>query len=275
MQTEAALRLAVWTDRSLDDLANRLAEEGALVGVTVERWDRWECQRRLSSGLADVALVATVGVLSEADDFDVYPDLAISSWCSDTARILLRNGLGGKADTVACDVRYGQEAFLARIVLREHYGLTPAFLPVEDASAQRLLESQADAVLFAGEDIPREVSAGPLAVELDLGQEWFEYTGYPMVWGLFVARRGESELRVLHLLRSVASDLAARLHDIEDLVNDASVRYELDDLAIAGLTEMSDIVYYYQVTEEVPILQFATDPDDEPDPREDDGSLSE
>lgn len=275
MQTESALRLAVWTDRSLDDLAIRLAEEGALVGVTVERWDRWECQRRLSSGLADVALVATVGVLSEADDFDVYPDVAISSWCSDTARILLRNGLAGKAETVACDVRYGQEAFLARIVLREHYGLSPAFLPIEQASAQRLLDSHADAVLFAGEDIPRGVARGEPAVELDLGQEWFEYTGYPMVWGLFVSRRGESEVRVLRLLRSAAADLAVRLQEIEDLVQDASIRYELDDLALAGLTEMADIVFFYQVTEEVPILQFATDPDDEPDPREDDGYLSE
>jgi hypothetical protein len=96
-----------------------------------------------------------------------------------------------------------------------------------------------------------------------------------MVWGLFVSRRGESEVRVLRLLRAAAADLAARSHEIEDLVQDASIRYELDDLAIAGLTEMADIVFYYQVTEELPILQFATDPDDEPDPREDDGTISE
>lgn len=264
MESGSRLRIALWDDPDLDEFAARLAEDGAIVAVDVVRQSRGDCLVGLSAGLCDAAMVPSVSVLSDSESYEVYPSAAYSSWKSAGTRIILRHGFTGATATVACDARFGQEAFMARIVLREHYSLEPAFVPLDSPSRDALMGQGADAVLISGAG-DLDASGPHEGVVLDLGQEWFEHTNYPMVWGLFAARSGEADARIFRLLAAAADDMHCDDPSIEELVDDASPRFRLDDLATASLTELAEQLFYYHVTEDVADIRFARDPDAPPD----------
>ena len=149
---------------------------------------------------------------------------------------------------------------MARIVLREHYGMQPSVVVAEAGAGP---DPSADGVLRVGSlcavHDPEEVGQG---VTLDLGQEWFELTAYPMAWGLFVSRAGESDPRLFLTLREAAAPGEDQVEEsVDDLVSDARLRFRFDDIVTASLTELAELLYFYKVTEDVPELRFAPDPD--------------
>lgn len=272
MMESQTYRLAVWEDEALAPFADALQVAANRIGVSVLRLPRVSCERGLRAGLLDAALLPAIHVLVEADEFDVYPAVAVSAWRGPHASIHLPGGLERTPGTLSCTVDVAQEAVMSRIVLKEHYGMQPA---VREVPSGEPVDASADAVLRVGEirsDPHAELVHEEGGVTLDLGQEWFELTNYPMVWGLFVSRAGEADSRMVPLLREAASVVAGDEEepvDVEEEVSDAGIRLRLDDMATASLTELADLLFFYRVTEEVPAVRFASDPEAEPRPRDD------
>lgn len=255
-----------------DGLAHGLAR-GARADV--QRVPGHEVTRRLIAGTCDLALVPTLDVLRMADDLTVLPSVAVSSWSYPYARLLLRGDLGAPIRSVAFEPAAQQEVVLTRLVLREHYGATPTFTPVPEATADLLAAH--DAVLVTGASAP-DVAAPGLA--LDLGQEVFELTQYPMVWGLFATRAGEATPEMLRALKRAAREAEAaqgtqaRAHaddpSVEEFYGD-DLRVRYDDLATASLTEITDLLYQQAVLDDAPEIPLARFPDEDID--EDDEDL--
>jgi predicted solute-binding protein len=272
METPEPCRLALWDDEALGAFAEELADACRRFGVTVERLPRTECERRLSAGLVEAALVPTVSVLSAPDSFEVYPSVAMSAWCTPHASIHLRDGLERQPGTLSCAAGLGQERLMARIVLREHYGMQPT---VVEAAVGDEPDAATGGVLRVGALlVGRDASApdGP-GVTLDLGQEWFELTAYPMVWALIASRIGESDARVFLALKEAvgpSGDESEVEESITELVSDTTLRFRMDDVATASLTELAELLFFYKVTEDVPDLRFAPDPEAAPTPEPDD-----
>jgi predicted solute-binding protein len=277
METPAPCRLALWDDEALGAFAADLAEACRRFGVTIERLPRTECEQRLSAGLVEAALVPTVSVLSAPDAYDVYPTVAVSAWCTPHASIHLRDGLERQPGTLSCAAGLGQERLMARIVLREHYGMQPA---VVEAAVGDETDAAAGSVLRVG---PLLVERNPTApdepgITLDLGQEWFELTAYPMVWALIASRVGESDDRMFLALKEAvgpSGDESDVEEPITELVSDTTLRFRMDDVATASLTELADLLFFYKVTEDVPALRFAPDPEAPPAPEPDDDDDAE
>ena len=233
-------------------------------GAAVERAPTHEVARRLVAGRCDIAAMPTLDVLRMADDLSVLPSVAVSSWSYPYARLLLKSDLGDPISTVAFEPTAQQEVVLARLVLREHYGITPSFVPVPEATAA--LVGPYDAVLVTGASAPTVWAPG---VALDLGQEIYELTQYPMVWALFVTRVGEATPEMLRAVKRAAAEAeanrAAWLRTMETTPalaefygTDLRVRY--DDLVTASLTEITDLLYQQNVLEdspEIPLVVFA------------------
>ena len=223
----------------------------------------------LAAGEADVALVPTLAVLRAPKAFSVVPGVALSAWDYPFARLLLRDGLGGGVATVAFDPREAQAVLLARLVLREHYGFAPAFVPVEAPTAAALGAN--DAVLVTGEAAVRSaVGADAEREGLDLGQEWYELANYPFVWGLFVTRAGEATPEVVRLLLSAVAAAEAqrgywiRSREMPEPLHAffaESLRLRLDDLATASLTELGEHFFSLGVLDELPEIPYADLPD--------------
>jgi chorismate dehydratase len=90
----------------------------------------------------------------------------------------------GEIATLALDEGSRTSATLARVLLAERHGVFPQLQPLP--LDQRTEESFADAILLIGD---RAISppAERFLGTWDLGEEWFEWTGLPFVFAMWVA----------------------------------------------------------------------------------------
>ena len=265
------MRLALWNEPAAAFFSAGLADVTAPPDVL--RGSRSQCEQWLREGRVDVALLPSFSVLRQTDTFEVYPGVAFSSWKYPFARLVLREGLQRPVQSVTFGSAHAQEAFLARIILREHYKSEPTLLPRPVEDPQALLAIGADAVLLMGSEVPVLDVEG---MTMDLGEEWYELVNYPMVWGLFAVRKEEAELAVFQKMRQAVRAAEERradwLHHTPEHLHSfylEDLRLRLDDLATAGLTQFREYLFYYGVTADVPDTPFCTlpeDEDEEPEP---------
>ena len=104
--------------------------------------------------------------------------------------------------TLALDEGSRTSAALARILLKERYGVAPELhrLPIGKSPA----EFPSDAVVVIGDRGMRPPEE-KFVVDWDLGQEWSQWTGLPFVFALWVARPG-LDLDALDDLLTTARD---------------------------------------------------------------------
>ena len=260
------MRLALWADPPADLFA--AGAEAVAASFDVERHRPEVCAARLLNGDADVALLPTTLALQGADGFDVLPGVGLVAWRYPYARLAWPGGLGDLPATVAHDRRALQETLLARVLLHEHYGAEPTFAGYDAPSLDALVRAGEDAALLVGPDVPAFVGhrAGLDLRALDLGREWYELTNYPMVWGLFVTKRGRATDALIGdvvALRQAAeaarADVAGAHADgqpvVEAFFRD-DLRTALDRLAVASLTELRQYLFYYGHADDVPDLPF-------------------
>lgn len=87
-----------------------------------------------------------------------------------------------KITTLACDPDSHTSVALARIILRERYGLSTEFIHLADASNR-----EGEARLLIGDKVVCEEPAG-FEHQLDLGGAWKDLTGLPFVFAVWAAR---------------------------------------------------------------------------------------
>jgi predicted solute-binding protein len=269
------MTLAVWNAPVADAAVSGLAS-----AADRDRWDlrhlRPEaCAAAVLKEQVDVALVPTTMALQGAEGFDVIPGVAVSSWKYPFARVLLREGLRGpEAPGLACDRRAVLEQFAARVALREHYSIDPEPAPYDAPTPQQLLDGDEPAALLTSTDLnelPDPGRHGGGGLVMDLGQEWFELTGYPMVWGLFVTREDtlapEQTVALRDRLQSSVEHRPAWVEQAQHPALEEFFREDLrlryDDLAVAGLTELKHYLFYESVLDDVPDFTFAPLPEEE------------
>lgn len=254
--------LSIWNTPPAEFLVSGLTSGAVDHPFSIKRFRPEVCAARLVEGATDVALLPTMLALQASDAIDVVPSVSLVAWKYPFARLAWMGGLHDFPETVAYDRRVAQERLLARIILKEHYGKEPTFIPHDNASPRTLLDADADAALLVGPNVPAlQIDA----FTMDIGQQWYELTAYPMVWGLFVTRRGELTDAVTETL--IAGGEAADEHrSVWAQANETSgklrtfytedVRTGLGKLATASLTEFRQYLFYYDVTDEIPDLPF-------------------
>jgi chorismate dehydratase len=245
------MRLFLWETPPAEFIPAAFSPVAGRFGLEIEKLPAYACADRLLAGDADLALVPTLDVLMRADQFDVLPLLAFSTWSYPCVSLQLPGGLDEPLPRVAVDPRFAQEALVARIVLLEHYRFEPEFVPYAS-------ESPSDARLVVG----TRLQEGP-GLRLDLGQEWYELVNYPMVWGLFAMRKGEASpalAGVLQAVRDVSDAQRAERNGSKSILGE-DLRLQFDDLVAASLTELRHYVLYYEAMDEVPDLPLVRFPD--------------
>ncbi|HLT45813.1 MAG TPA: MqnA/MqnD/SBP family protein [Rubricoccaceae bacterium] len=246
------MRLAVWPVAPARALGAALRGAGPVTEVA--EVGPFEAAAAVRGGHADLALVPTLDVLRDPDAFALVPGVGLVGERCPTVRLAVAAPLDA-VRTVAFDPRYAQEVLLTQLLLREHYGGEPAFVPADPAAplAERL--AGRDAALVAPEE-----PVGEGVTVLDLGQEWAELTLRPMVWGLVAARAGALDAATARAL----ADAVAALPPPDEA--DAEARHyqlTLDGYALAGLDELVNHLYYHRVLDDLPALPFVELPDEE------------
>jgi predicted solute-binding protein len=144
-----------------------------------------ECADQLASGDADIGIVPVIEIARQKLDYFRSTGIA----CRGAVRsILLVSKVPlREIKTLATDTGSRTSVMLARIILAEKYGVQPKLISRRAELAPML--GEADAALVIG-DPALHLDPATLPFEtLDLGTEWTQLTGLPMIFALWSGRK--------------------------------------------------------------------------------------
>jgi len=167
----------------------------------------------LAAGRLDAAMIPSIEY-ARGSGYSILSDACIA--CDGPVRSVKLYGRVPveRIRTLALDEGSRTSAALARILLQERFGISPAIesLPLGNAFD----DAAADAVLLIG-DRGLSPNGDRYAFVWDLGEEWIHWTGLPFVFSLWIARPGMELPGVAEALAAARADGLDRLDDIARL----------------------------------------------------------
>ncbi|MER7888763.1 menaquinone biosynthesis protein [Micromonospora sp. NPDC094482] len=201
-----------------------LMRSGALLDVDLYKDTPDQLNAALVGGDLDIGPITQLEYLRHADELLLLPDLAVGS----DGPVLSVNivstrplsELDGSRVALGSTSRTG--VLLAQMYLAERYGVRPDYFRCPPDLTQMLLE--ADAAVLIGDVALRALHEAPRqGLEVtDLGQAWRDWTGLPMVFAVWAARR----------------DFAAAHPGVVKEVHEAFLRSR--DLSLAELDQVAE-----------------------------------
>lgn len=144
------------------------------------------CADRLAAGTADIGIVPSYELLQQ--DLEPIPGTGIACRGAVRSILLVSSRPPDQIRTLAADSSSRTSVQLARMILDLKYGVRPKV--VRQAPDIESMLRTADAGLIIGDPALRiEPSLLPYH-SLDLGAEWMDITGLPMVFAVWAARPG-------------------------------------------------------------------------------------
>jgi predicted solute-binding protein len=189
---------------------------GMLQGPQRERFDLTfclpsECAARLQSGAADIGIVPSVEAARQG--LVIIPGAGIACHGPVRSILLVTKVRPNRIRTVALDASSRSSAMLARIVLSRRYGAEPRAVSMPPDLAAML--EAADAALIIGDPALR-IEPGRLGLTvLDLGGEWCEMTGLPMVFAVWARR---PEVQAADLAEAFLGSCRFGIDHLDDIV---------------------------------------------------------
>ena len=149
------------------------------------------CADQLAAGAADIGIVPSFELTRQ--DLEIIPGVGIACHGAVRSILLISKCPAAQIRTLAVDASSRTSVELARVILARRYGAAP----VQTAQAPDLdaMLATADAALIIGDPAlgidpakPDPASAGKFVY--DLGAEWLQMTGLPMVFAVWAGRKG-------------------------------------------------------------------------------------
>jgi chorismate dehydratase len=167
-----------------------LVKNDVLLDVDLVKANPADLAVDLVAGKLDIAPIPAIEYARHADDLVLLPDIAISSDGEVQSILLLSKRpaeeLGGTTVALTNSSRTSQ--VLARVLLAKRWGIDATYVEMPPDLPAMLRE--AEAALLIGDDALRAYWDKPEGLlEYDLGTEWTEWTGLPMVYAVWAARR--------------------------------------------------------------------------------------
>jgi chorismate dehydratase len=168
-----------------------LMRSGALLDVDLSKDSPDRLNADLVAGRLDIGPISLVEYLRHADDLVLLPDLAVGSDGPVLSVTMVSTrppaSLDGARVALGSTSRTG--VLLARMLLGERYRVAPSYFGCPPDLTTMLLE--ADAAVVIGDVALRATYEAPRRglVVTDLGAAWREWTGLPMVFAVWAARR--------------------------------------------------------------------------------------
>ena len=144
-----------------------------------------ECADMVASGAADIGIIPSFELIGR--DYGIVPGVGIACFGAVRSILLVSRRPANEIRTLAADASSRTSVALARIILARRYGVEPAVVKRPPDLASML--GEADSALIIGDpalDIDPETT--PFHV-YDLGWEWTEMTGLPMVFAVWAGPR--------------------------------------------------------------------------------------
>lgn len=219
-------------------LYDGLVRSGALLDVRLRRETPDVLNGLLLSGELDIGPISLVPALQHARELVVLPDLAVGSDGPVLSVVLVSKQPVEDLDGahIALGSTSRTSVLLAQMLLAQRYEAKASFVttPPDLGAMLRL----ADAAVLIGDPALRATYEAPgLGLHvLDLGAAWREWTGLPMVFAVWAARRdyaAEHPDQVAAVQRSFRSSLSASLERVEEVAARAAQWEPFDSATLA------------------------------------------
>jgi chorismate dehydratase len=204
-----------------------------------------ECADMVLAGQADIGIIPSFELLGR--DLGTVPGVGIACRGDVRSILLISKRPAPEIQTLAADASSRTSVALTRIILERRYGARPAVMK-QPPDLARMLE-QADSALIIG-DPALHLDPQRLPYQVyDLGREWLEMTGLPMVFAMWAGPRARLTPQVaaafqdscafgLRQLERIAGQEAAARGFPPDLVRrylGSHIRFQLDAAERQGL----------------------------------------
>jgi len=166
-----------------------------------------DCADQLASGAADIGIVPSFELTRQR--LEIIPGAGIACHGAVRSILLISSRPAAEIRTLALDSSSRTSVELVRLILERRYGVAPQSVS-HAPDLDRMLRI-ADAALIIGDPALRIDPASVPWHVYDLGAEWVQMTGLPMVFAVWAGRKG-----------TVTPELAAAFQE--------SCRYGLDHL---------------------------------------------
>jgi len=144
-----------------------------------------ECADMVASGAADMGIIPSFELIGR--DFGIVPGVGIACRGAVRSILLVSRRPANQIRTLAADAGSRTSVALARIVLARRYGVEP--LVVTRPPDLPSMLGEADSALIIGDPaLHIDPETTPFHV-YDLGREWMEMTGLPMVFAVWAGPR--------------------------------------------------------------------------------------
>jgi chorismate dehydratase len=143
------------------------------------------CADSLASGAADIGIIPAIEM--QRQNLPYIPGLGIASHGPVRSIFLVSRVPAHQIRTLAVDTSSRTSVALAGVILSSKYGTQPELLP--HAPDLEPMLAAADAALIIGDPALRLDPAELPWRVYDLGEEWKEMTGLPMVYAVWAGRR--------------------------------------------------------------------------------------
>ena len=250
-----------------------------LIGLLTERAQEWGIElseaapsqlvEQLRRSELEAALISSVECLADAS-LCIVPGIAIVSRGPAVSVRLFSRWPLTQVHRVALDSSSRSSSALARIILRERFGVEAEF--VEAAPDLGEMLRSADAAMLIG-DAGLTVQADGLSM-IDLGEHWHQMTGLPFVFAVWAARGGnelgdlprhlaEAKRHGLARLREIAESEALRLHTTVRICYDylaTTMSYDLGEPELQGLRRFQALLLKHGLIQDDQGLRFYRQP---------------
>lgn len=219
-------------------LYDGLVRSGALLDVELHKDTPDALNDQLLAGRLDIGPISLVPALNHLDELTVLPDLAVGADGAVLSVVLVSRVALADLDgrLVALGSTSRTSVALARLLLEQREGVSPRYETMPPDLGAMLRE--ADAAVLIGDEALRatfEAGRGGLAglVVHDLARLWWEWTGLPMVFAVWAARRDYATRHpglVKDVQRAFHASLTESLERLDDVAARAA-RWEVFDPA--------------------------------------------
>lgn len=200
------------------------------------------CADHLATGVADIGIVPSFELTRQ--DLEIIPGAGIACHGAVRTILLISKCPASEIRTLAVDASSRTSVQLARVILERRFGATP-LQTAQPPDVARMLAA-ADAALIIGDpalrlDPVHPDPSGQARFVYDLGEEWRELTGLPMVFAVWAGRKGvvtpeigdafraSCRYGLEHMDEIVAAESAARGF-APDVVREYLTRYIVHEL---------------------------------------------
>lgn len=198
------------------------------------------------------AFLSPIDYARDYAKYKILPGVGVASEGESGAVHLVFNEQLKRIRSIAVDPGCASEIVLTHIILAEKYEIVPQFVPIKSSVEESLANVDAALIVNRTSQLPFAGSN-----KIDLVDEWLDLTELPYVHGCRASREhalSSNEMRTIAAQAASASKLEGKLLNHAGYL--LNFGYDLNEEALAGLTEFYRMAYYHGILKDIPEPRF-------------------